>query len=505
MDEVRLVVIDRQEKGQERENARAKVTDKLRRGELPTFAEVAEARGLVVRERRDSIFSDAWMPLALLFLLVGFLAGRNVALLSLGLVLFLVYGVSTWWQQNALVGVTYEREFDRTRVFPGEPIKMTLHVANQKPLPLTWLRFTDRLPIAPVEADKVAEVTGETHGYYMLQNIFSLSGNSRVQRTFTFRFPWRGYYRLGPVTYRSGDIFTLLTIEQEHGYTDTLVVYPQVWPLETLGLPPKEPFGELTVQRSLFTDPIKTQGIRDYQPSDRFRDVHWKASARRGHLQTKVYDPSTGMNLVVFLNVATMRRHWMGFNPEQLERAISVAASIANYAAEQKWGVGLYVNGSVPKSDQPIRVPPGRSPDQLAHILEALAATTEFATGSIEKLLQQESVRLPWAATLVLVTAHVTEEMGAVLLRLKEAGRRVALISLAEEPLPSLPGIVSYHIPTGVPAVVAESPMTGNDEGERRTEASLGSIPVPAAIRHAERAPAEGSDEATGAAYDDRH
>ena len=135
MDDVRLVVIDRQDKAQERKDARAKISDRLRRGELPTFAEVAEARGLVLRERRDSIFSDAWVPLALLFLLIGFLSGRNVALLSLGLILLLVYGVSTWWQQNALVGVTYEREFDRTRVFPGEPIEMTLKVANRKPHP----------------------------------------------------------------------------------------------------------------------------------------------------------------------------------------------------------------------------------------------------------------------------------------------------------------------------------------------------------------------------------
>jgi uncharacterized protein (DUF58 family) len=489
MDDVRLVVIDRQEKAEEKKDARAKLTEKIQRGEMPTFAELAEARGLVVRERRDSIFSDAWMPLALLFLLTGFVFGRNVALLALGLVLLLIYGVSSWWQQNALIGVTYEREFDRRRVFPGEPIEMTLNVGNQKPLPLTWLRFTDRMPVAPVEADKIAEVSGETHGFYMLQNVFSISGNSRLQRTFTLRFPWRGYYKLGPVTYRSGDIFTLFTVEREHDYTQRLIVYPQVWPLEALGLPTKEPFGEVTVQRSLFTDPIKTRGIRDYEPSDRFRDVHWKASARRGELQTKVYDPSTGMNLVVFLNVATMRRHWMGFHPERLERAISVAASIASYATEQKWGIGLYVNGSVPKSDQPIRVPPGRSPDQLSHVLEALAATTEFATGSVEKLLQQESTRLPWAATLVLVTAYVTEEMGAVLLRLKEAGRRVALISLAEEPLPQLRGILSYHIPSGIPAVPGESPMTGRGEQQRLTEASLAAIPVPDASRPGEQEP----------------
>ena len=382
--DIELVVLERDKKVRRRKAARARLNDKLRRGELPTFQEIVEARGLVVRERRDSIFSDAWMPLALLFLFLGLAGGRNAALLAISLILLAIYLVAGWWQRNALVGVTYLRSFDRTRVFPGEPVTMSIEVDNRKPLPLTWLRFDDRLPVAPLEEGVIAEVTGETQGSYNLQNVFSLSGNGHVQRTYTLRFPVRGYYRVGPVVYRSGDLFTLFTVQRERDYVQTLVVYPRIYPIEALGLPAREPFGDLRVRQSLFADPIKTQGIRDYHPRDRFRDVHWKASARRGRLQTKVYDPSTGMNLVVFLNVATMHRHWMGYDPAQLERAISVAASIASYGVEQKWGVGLYANCAVPKSDQPIRVPPGRSPDQLAHVLEALAATTEFATGSIE-------------------------------------------------------------------------------------------------------------------------
>ncbi|MFN2187552.1 MAG: DUF58 domain-containing protein, partial [Candidatus Promineifilaceae bacterium] len=272
----------------------------------------------------------------------------------------------------------------------------------------------------------------------------------------------------------SGDIFTLFTIEREHNYHDTLVVYPQVWPLEALELPAKELFGEFKVQRSLFTDPIKTQGIRDYQPQDRFRDVHWKATARRNELQTKVYDPTTGINVVAFLNVATFPKHWMGFEPKLLERAVSVTASIASYAAEQKWGVGVFANGSIPGSDQPIKVPPGRSPDQLIKILEALAAVTEFATGSIELLMHRESPRLPWAATLVLITAVVTEEMLVSLIRLNKAGRQIALISLSDEPPPSdLGRIRIYHIPSTVRAF--QQPMMGDGS----TEAALGSVPSP--------------------------
>ncbi|MDT8305072.1 MAG: hypothetical protein RRC07_03975, partial [Anaerolineae bacterium] len=154
---VELIVIDRQEKAHERKDARARLRRKIRSGELPTFEEIVDARGLVLRERRDSIFSDAWIPLAFFFVIAGFLMDRNAPVMAVGLTLLAIYLVANWWQQNALVGVTYKRRFDRTHVFPGEPVRLTVTVGNHKPLPLTWLRFDDRVPIAPEETGLVGE------------------------------------------------------------------------------------------------------------------------------------------------------------------------------------------------------------------------------------------------------------------------------------------------------------------------------------------------------------
>ena len=445
-------------------------------GQAADLDTAARARGLVTHERENSIFSDAWLPLALLFLVIGLLAGRNAGFIALGLVLLLIVGVSTLWKNLSLLGVSYERRFDRTRVFPGEPIVMTIAIRNDKALPLTWLRFRDNLPIAP--SGEIPSPANDLIGNYTLQSVYSMQSHERVERSVTLRFPLRGFYKIGPVTYESGDIFTLFTVEREHQYVDTLIVYPQIWPLEELGLPTKEPFGELRVRQSLFPAPIRTRGIRDSQPQDRFRDVHWKATARRGQLQTKVYDPSTGMTMAVFLNVATFARHWMGFDPDLLERAVSVAASICNYGAQEGWGVGLYANGTVPNSDQPLRVSPGRAPDQLGNVLEALALVTEFATGAIDAMLLRESPHLPWAATIVLVTAVVTDEILVALARLQEAGRRVVLIALGDEPPPRVPGaradaIITYHIPATAPAFRA------GHRSATATEAALNRIPTP--------------------------
>ncbi len=478
--DLQLVVRENQREAMRR--ARQNLMLAAATGKGMDMADVAQARGLVLRERENSIFSDAWVPLAALFVLIGLAAGRNAGFIALGIALLLIVAVSTLWKNLSLFGVAYERRFDRTRVFPGEPVEMTVTMQNDKLLPLTWLRFRDNLPVPPDAADSLVNLTSELVGDFTYQNIFSMQSHERVERTTTLRFPVRGYYKIGPVIYESGDIFTLFTIEREHAYIDRLVVYPQIWPLDELGLPPKEPFGELRVRQSLFTDPIRTRGIRDYSPQDRFRDVHWKASARRGHLQTKVYDPSTGMTMAVFLNVATFARHWMGFDPDLLERAVSVAASICNYGVQQGWGVGVYANGAVPNSDQPIRVPPGRAPDQLGNVLEALAVVTEFATGSISNMLLRESPQLPWVSTVVLVTAVVTDEILIALLRLHEAGRRVVLIALGDEPPPHvatgrLETILTYHIPSTAPAFQA------GRRSATATQAALSSIPTPEPVQ----------------------
>jgi uncharacterized protein (DUF58 family) len=431
----------------------------------------------VLRVRQEGMFSEAWVWLAVIFAIVG-IATKWEGFVALAACLLTILPVAWLWNRWSLKGLDYRRRFDRQRVFPGETIEMTLEVTNHKLLPLSWVRFQDEFPLAvapdPSQARLSPSGSSEVSGY--LRSAFSIRWYERVRRSYRLHCQQRGHYFLGPLKAESGDVFTLFTCEEERLVMDPIIVYPQIWPLRELGIPPRAPFGEVRTRHSLIHDPTRTRGIRDYRPEDGFRHVHWKASARRGELQTRLYEPTTDMNLMVVLNVATLPKIWMGVRPDLLERAVAVAASIANYAAEKKWTLGLLSNG-VPRSDQPIKVLPGRSPDQLTHVLEALAAVTSFATGSIEGLLRAESPRIPLGATLVLVTAIVNDEILATLLQLREAGRRVVLVSLADESPPTnLPGIIVHHLPEDTPA------FQRRDKGQPEVVGTLKAIPIPKAI-----------------------
>jgi hypothetical protein len=82
--------------------------------------------------------------------------------------------------------------------------------------------------------------------------------------------------------------------------------------------------------------------------------------------------------------------------------------------------------------------------------LEALAAVTSFATASIEALMVTESPRLPWGATLVVVTSVVTDDLLATLVRLRAVGRRLVLVSVEDRsarPFSPPPGVLTYRLP----------------------------------------------------------
>ena len=400
-------------------------------------------------ERRPRL-SHVWFDMAALLIAVGLLV-RQRAPFALAACLLTVIPIAWWWKRAALRRLEYERRFDKRRAFPGETFEMTMRITNRKLLPLSWLEVSDQVPTAlPLVEGELAPTHLPSVG--RLDAALSLRWYERVNRRHELACTARGIYTLGPVDLRSGDIFTLFETQERRGNRDRLVVYPRIWPLEEIGLPSKELFGERKARRRLLGDPLRTVGIRDYHPEDSLRHVHWKATAHRGALQVRVFEPTTTLSLVILLNVATFEHHWQGYIPELLERAISVAGSVATWAVGQKYKVGLVANGSMRFSDQPIRVPPGRSPGQLAAILEILAAVTSFATSSIQDLLRSESPRLPWGATLVVVTAIVTDELAAAILRLREAGRRMALISLADEPPPQLEGVTTLHLPSSAPA-----------------------------------------------------
>jgi uncharacterized protein (DUF58 family) len=391
------------------------------------------------------MFNENWVALTLFALLIGLLFHQS-SLLLLSLLILTAAAAGWVWNKYSLHRVSFQRSFSEHRLFLGETVELTVQATNAKWLPVSWLRIDDEYPLAITLLEGATQPSNKPD-IAVMSSVMSLRWFDRARWLYRLRCDKRGVYAFGPARLQSGDLFGLFSSEQVPSKQDWVVVYPPVRPIHGLVLPPKEPFGETRADQWLFEDPSRAAGIRDYAPGDGLKRVHWKASARQQRLQSKVYEPTTTFQVVLFLNMATLPRPWHGSVPELLERGISVAASIASEVVAMRYQVGVFANGCWPQSDQPLKVQPSRSPDQLTRVLEALAAVSAVPTISIEALLNKESPQLPWGATLVVVTAVVTEDLLAVMARLHTFGRKLVLVCLTDAALPfSLPGVLVERV-----------------------------------------------------------
>lgn len=360
--------------------------------------------------------------------------------------------LAAWgWYQFALRGLTYRRHFSESRAFVGETVAVTFSVTNSKVLPLPNLRIDDYFSAELAFTDLKPEVSA-IPGLAVTRQYFSLAWFERVSRTYHLNCRQRGLYIFPRIKIETGDPFGLFKVQAEQFPEDRLVVYPEVKPVIGLEFLAKELIGSRVADRRILEDPIYMRGVRPHQPEDGLRHVHWKATAATGVLQTKTAEPTTAPTVLLCVNIATYAKLWEGVDPVLLERVVSVAASLCAYAIECRLPVGLSANGTAFRSAQPLRVMPSRNPQQLTCLLEALAGIDGFAGTAFEDFLLHQSLRLPWGATILVVTAVVSPELEAVLLRLKQAGRKLVLLSLADEPPARLPGVLTYHLPGRVVA-----------------------------------------------------
>lgn len=359
----------------------------------------------------------------------------------------LIFGLARFWKQHALDNVNYRRRWIYRRGFPGERLSLKIEVENKKLLPLTWLRMNDTWPQAVGPADESILSASHIPEQGTLTNIYSLRWYQRITRNFELKLRHRGVFQVGPSQFESGDLFGIFSTSKSIENFEYITVFPELLPREMLNLPTDDPFGDRAARQRLFEDPTRVMGIRDYRPEDGFRHVHWPATARTGQLQVKVYQPVSARSLIVCLNAATSPQPWLGVMPRTFEQIIKIAASNIYQAYQEGYAIGLISNGCLAHADQPFQFQPGRSPQQLALLLQALAGLTSYVVGPFETYLLKSVPRLPIGSSLVIISSLVTPQLLETLITLRRYRQHTTMVSLQVDPPPSVPGIQMVHLP----------------------------------------------------------
>ena len=369
-----------------------------------------------------------WIYIAvILFIVSGPL--RSVPLLLVATTVLLLAGVSRLWARYCLTRLDYVRGINPDRVFPGDEVELVLQLTNRKALPLPWVQVDEELP------DEVTLLGGRTEvasspSRMVLKNLFSLGWYHRITRRYVLCCPQRGHFPIGPALVRSGDFFGLFNREISHQRDCYLTVYPRVLPVVYSRVLSRESYGTIRAHRNILEDTTRPMGIREYIAGDSLKHIHWKASARIGRLQTRIYEASTTPNYVIFLDVRTTPPAMYGTRVHLLELGVLTVTALANDALEHGYTTGVYVNQTARYSSRLLQVPPSQHPEQLVRILETMAQVHPSESIPMPRLIGERSRNLPWGATVLLIAAVPDHASIEALTRMRSTGRSAALVQV---------------------------------------------------------------------------
>jgi uncharacterized protein (DUF58 family) len=251
----------------------------------------------------------------------------------------------------------------------------------------------------------------------------------------------RGRYRIEEAVVVVEDPFGLERREPRVAEPASLVVYPRLVDLDRLftesGANSRDG-RRLLMQRPSGYD---LHSVRDYVEGDSLRKVHWRSTARRGHLMVKELEDSPRDDVAVVLDC------WRGTPGDIFDTAVRAAGSILKAYARRSRRAALVVGGSTveiqrvqaegdwrralellagaeaDRTEPPSQLLAGdRNPAALA--LDIVVVTPRLEGGLVDRLVQRANTRRSTA----LVYVDATRDREAALLRLQAAGVAVAVV-----------------------------------------------------------------------------
>ncbi|MNO18229.1 hypothetical protein D3C76_79440 [compost metagenome] len=331
------------------------------------------------------------------------------------------------YRRRALKGISYRRYFTERAVFEGDTVEMVEVIANAKLLPLPWLRLESSIA-AGLTFGRQSNLN--IHAGEIYQNhssLFYLRSYRQITRRHEVTCSRRGQYRLESATMTTGDPLGLNAEVKRFPLDLELLVYPRILELQELPLPNHSWLGELPVRRWIIEDPFLTAGIREYRAGDPLGNINWKATARTGELQVHKRDYTADHRLMIYLNLETSDSMWRTvIEPERIEMGIRYAATVAEHALRSGLAAGFASNARLADGpNEPIRIEPHTSSDQLTLLLETMARMVLDRTASMIRMLEIEIEAGATDTDYLIISCHQGEKLAETAELLRQNGNGV--------------------------------------------------------------------------------
>lgn len=215
-------------------------------------------------------------------------------------------------------------------VFAGEPISVKVQIINRNPTPV----FGTVEDLVPEDAE-VASGSNRIVAVLKPRTVESF--------TYSLKLARRGPNRFRGLRIERVDPLGIFEEEQVFGAESTVNAHTKKESFDTARrIAGKEHFEYSGVSKApaAILREQEFNGIRDYVPGDRARDIYWKGLSKTGRLMTKTYTKEGSLKTTIFLDCTRSMRLTNG-GISKLDHAVDLSMQLSNVLISSYHPTGL--------------------------------------------------------------------------------------------------------------------------------------------------------------------
>ncbi|MDZ5470569.1 DUF58 domain-containing protein [Bacillus sp. 31A1R] len=308
----------------------------------------------------------ALTSLVAFLLLLGGLYSDSYIVFFIGVLYFVAFFVNNYYLKHVGEELKLVNKKVRSRHFIGEAGEWEIVLTNMGlPIMKGELQIVFDDCVSPINEKQSNHLSN-----YTIKMPFSINKGQSKIITIPYQAVKRGVSKITNIELKIPHFFGFgdTVLEYKQLFKNEALVYPSVMPVHNLKHFLSEKSGESIVNHSLFEDMLAPSGTRDYLYSDSFNRIHWKASARKQTLQTKVFETAAERGWHLSINIA--ERYAIN---NQLEFMMSSAAELAYYSYKNNIPFSISINMRVFGNTPFCYIPVGTGKEHLQRILETLS------------------------------------------------------------------------------------------------------------------------------------
>jgi len=299
--------------------------------------------------------------------------------------LLITFVLSYSWAVTLRNSLTLSREMRFGWSQVGDHLQERFNLDNKGWAPAVWLYLEDHSDLAGYSGSRVTRIGGNAHRQWFERGI--------CER--------RGLYTIGPTNLYTGDPLGIFEVKIEYPATTNMMVMPPIVSLPEIQIAPGGKIGEGINITNSWDHTVTASGVREYQPGDSLRYIHWPTSARSDKLFVRTFDSTPTSDQWIFMDMNFRIHAGEGENASE-EHGIILAASLMNWSLENGRAVGFGANGKNlswhrPKLDE----------TQKWTILRALALL-EKGADPLSRLLEVARHTIRFRSSLIIITADLS-------------------------------------------------------------------------------------------------